>query len=80
MQTMPGCRPRRHECPLYSRVGNDLQVLDGNGRRVLPVPATGVIDRDGWLTHAPIEADYRERAASGDVLAAVAVERSASFI
>lgn len=57
---------------LYSRVGNDLPVLNGNGRWVLPVPATYVIDRGGRVAFAHVEADYRERAEPGHVLAAVA--------
>jgi peroxiredoxin len=56
---------------LYSRVGNDLPVLNGNGRWVLPLPATYVIDCDGRVVYAHIEADYRERAEPSDVLAAV---------
>lgn len=57
---------------LYSRVGNDLPVLNGNGRWVLPLPATYVIDRDGRVVYAHVEADYRKRAEPSDVLAAVA--------
>lgn len=57
---------------LYSRGGNDLPVLNGNGRWVLPVPATYVIDRNGRVVFAHVEADYRERAEPRDVLAAVA--------
>jgi peroxiredoxin len=60
---------------LYSSVGNDLPVLNGNGRWVLPVPATYVIDRDGRIVFAHVEADYRERAEPRDVLAAVARSR-----
>ena len=62
---------------LYSRVGNDLPVLNGNGRWVLPVPATYVIDRNGRVAFAHVEADYRERAEPRDVLAAVAERRPA---
>lgn len=57
---------------LYSRVGNDLPMLNGNGRWVLPVPATYVIDRNGSIAFAHVEADYRERAEPRDVLVAVA--------
>jgi peroxiredoxin len=57
---------------LYSGVGNDLPMLNGNGRWVLPVPATYVIDRDGHVVFAHVEADYRERAEPTDVLRAVA--------
>lgn len=53
---------------LYSRVGNDLPTLNGNGQWVLPVPATYVIDRLGRIAFAHIEADYRERAEPDDVL------------
>ncbi|WAC75749.1 peroxiredoxin-like family protein [Roseateles sp. SL47] len=64
---------------LYNRVGNDLPVLNGNGRWVLPVPATYVIDREGRVIFAHIEADYRERAEPVLVLDAVALAHDASF-
>lgn len=57
---------------LYSKVGNDLPVLNGNGRWVLPLPATYVIGRDGRIIFAHIEADYRMRAEPADVLCAMA--------
>lgn len=53
---------------LYRRVGNDLPTLNGNGRWVLPVPATYVIGMDGRIQQAHIEADYRERAEPAEVL------------
>jgi peroxiredoxin len=65
---------------LYSRAGNDLPVLNGNGRWVLPVPATYVIDRDGRITFAHVEADYRERAEPAAVLAALRLAQDASLI
>lgn len=52
-------------------MGDDLPVLDGNGRRVLPMPATHVIDRGGWIVFSHVEADYRERAEPVAALAAV---------
>lgn len=64
---------------LYSRVGNDLPVLNGNGRWVLPVPATYVIDRAGRIAFAHVEADYRERAEPRDVIAAVAALQGAAM-
>ena len=57
---------------LYSKVGNDLPVLNGNGRWVLPLPATYVIGRDGLIHFAHIESDYRLRAEPLDVLHAIA--------
>lgn len=65
---------------LYGRVGHDLPVLNGNGRWVLPVPATYVIDREGNVVFAHIEADYRERAEPALVLDAVAHARDASLV
>jgi len=56
---------------LYGSVGNNLPELNGNGQWVLPVPATFVIDRSGVIQFAHVEADYRERAEPGDVLAVI---------
>ena len=56
---------------LYSSAGNNLPELNGNGQWVLPVPATFVIDRSGVIQFTHVEADYRERAEPGDVLAAI---------
>lgn len=56
---------------LYSSVGHDLPKTNGNGRWALPVPATYVIDRDGIIQYANIDADYRNRAEPADVLATV---------
>jgi peroxiredoxin len=65
---------------LYSRVGNNLPMINGNGRWVLPMPATYVIGRDGRIFFAHVEADYRERAEPADVLAAVERARDAALI
>ena len=56
---------------LYSKVGNELPVLNGNGRWVLPLPATYVIGRDGLIHFAHIESDYRMRAEPLDVINAI---------
>jgi peroxiredoxin len=53
---------------LYSSVGHDLPKTNGNGRWALPVPATYVIDRNGVIQYANIDADYRNRAEPFDVL------------
>jgi len=65
---------------LYGSVGNDLPQLNGNGRWVLPLPATYVVGRDGRIVFAHVEADYRQRAEPADVLAAVAAARDAWLI
>ncbi len=54
---------------LYSGVGNDLPVLNGNGRWSLPVPATFVIDSSGVIQLSHVDVDYRNRAEPADVLA-----------
>ncbi|XVJ68433.1 MAG: AhpC/TSA family protein [Rhizobacter sp.] len=56
---------------LYASVGNDLPVINNNGLWVLPIPATYVIDHQGRIAFAHIEADYRERAEPEAVLAVV---------
>ena len=56
---------------LYSRVGNDLPTLNGNGQWVLPIPATYLIDATGRISLAHVEADYRERAEPLHVLEAL---------
>ncbi len=56
---------------LYASVGNDLPVINNNGLWVLPIPATYVIDRQGRIAFAHIEADYRERAEPDVVLGVV---------
>jgi peroxiredoxin len=53
---------------LYASVGNDLPVLNGNGRWTLPVPATFVIDTNGIVQYAHVDVDYRNRAEPDDVL------------
>ena len=57
----------------YSRIGNDLPTLNGNGRWVLPLPATYVVGRDGIVSFAHVEADYRQRAEPNEVLATLQV-------
>jgi peroxiredoxin len=56
---------------LYRRVGHDLPVTNGNGRWALPIPATFVINTQGKIVYAHVDADYRERAEPDDVMRAV---------
>jgi peroxiredoxin len=66
----PELLPERVE--LYDRVGNDLPTLNGNGRWVLPVPATDGVDTEGRIGFAHSKADYRERAEPALVIGALA--------
>ena len=53
---------------LYAKGGNDLPVFNGNGRWALPIPATYVVDTNGTIAYAHVEADYRKRAEPSEVL------------
>jgi peroxiredoxin len=53
---------------IYSKAGNDLPVLNGNGRWSLPVPATFIVGPDGIIRFAHVDVDYRNRAEPAAVL------------
>lgn len=53
---------------LYSKAGNDLPTLNGNGQWVLPIPATFVFDAAGNLVFQHVESDYRQRAEPAQVI------------
>ncbi|MEO0540864.1 MAG: peroxiredoxin-like family protein [Cyanobacteria bacterium P01_A01_bin.105] len=57
--------------PIYQQFGLDIPAHNGDERYELPMPATYVIDRDGTIRYAFIEADYTQRAEPADVLKAV---------
>jgi peroxiredoxin len=50
---------------------NDPAVQNADGRRSLPVPATFVIDREGTVRFASVDADWRVRVEPADVIAAL---------
>ena len=56
---------------LYAQLGIDLPTVNANDRWELPVPATFVIDREGRVAFAHVEADYRQRAEPSKVIAIV---------
>ncbi|WP_328743845.1 AhpC/TSA family protein [Streptomyces sp. NBC_00285] len=56
---------------IYSKLGFDLQRVNGGHPRTLPLPATYVIDRDGVIRWAFVDADYTKRAEPAAVLAAL---------
>jgi peroxiredoxin len=51
---------------------NDPALQNADGRRSLPVPATFVIDQDGTVRFASVDADWRVRIEPADVVAALA--------
>ncbi len=56
---------------VYGKLGFDLQRVNAGHPRTLPLPATYVIDRDGAIRWAFVNADYTTRAESADILAAL---------
>ena len=46
---------------IYSNFGIDLPAANGDESHELPIPATYVVDRDGVVRHAHIDADYTNR-------------------
>ncbi|MFF7788550.1 redoxin domain-containing protein [Streptomyces sp. NPDC007991] len=56
---------------VYDRLGFDLQRVNGGHARTLPLPATYVIDREGVIRWAFVDADYTRRAEPTDILAAL---------
>jgi len=55
----------------YREWGLDLASIYGNDSGFLPVPATFVVDREGIVTYAFVDPDFRIRAEPADVLDAV---------
>jgi peroxiredoxin len=55
----------------YSGLGIDLGKRHASSRRMLPIPATTAIDRDGRIRHAFVEPDFRSRQEPTEILAAV---------
>ena len=55
----------------YRASGIDLPAINGADAWELPVPATYVIDRDGTVRYAFIEADYTQRASPRAVVEAL---------
>jgi peroxiredoxin len=57
--------------PIYARSGHALPQKNGDESWVLPIPATYVIDRDGTITLAFVDVDYRNRLEPAEILAAL---------
>ena len=57
--------------PIYTRSGHALPDKNGDESWVLPIPATYVIDRDGTITLAFVDVDYRNRLEPAEILGAL---------
>jgi peroxiredoxin len=51
--------------PIYTRSGHALPHKNGDESWVLPIPATYVVDRDGTITLAFVDVDYRNPPGAG---------------
>ena len=49
--------------------GLDLEKRNADGRWILPVPGTFVIDRSGTVAYAHVDADYRTRPEPQNIVA-----------
>jgi peroxiredoxin len=56
---------------IVASFGDRLAAYNGGNDEHLPVPATFVIDRDGWIVDAHVDPDYRKRLEPSEALAAV---------
>jgi peroxiredoxin len=57
--------------PIYQRYGIDLPAHNGEASFELPVPATYVVDPEGVIRFAFVNADYRQRAQPEEIVAAL---------
>jgi peroxiredoxin len=53
------------------KFGIDVEAYNGEGRAVLPVPGTFVLDRDGIVRAAYANTDYTQRMEPADIVAAL---------
>lgn len=56
---------------LYGEMGIDLPRYNGDETWRLPLPATFVIDGDGEIVYASVDADYTVRPEPSEVVAAI---------
>ena len=54
---------------LLRKFGIDLEKRNADGKWILPVPGTFVINRSGDVTYAHVDADYRNRPEPRDIVA-----------
>lgn len=57
--------------PVYAKFGIDVPAHNGDASYELPVPATYVVNQEGVITWAMVDADYTKRAEIEDILKAL---------
>lgn len=58
--------------PVYERFGLDIPAYNGDRTFKLPLPATYVVERDGTILHAFVDADYTRRQEPAEILRVLA--------
>ena len=56
---------------IYTSFGFELPKINGDDSWTLPIPAVYVVDQDGTVVWADVNANYTERAEPADVLQAL---------
>ncbi len=54
--------------PIYASFGIDIPAYNGDDTFELPMPATYVIDADGTILHAFVDADYTKRLEPAEIV------------
>ncbi len=54
--------------PIYASFGIDIPAYNGDDTFELPFPATYVIDTDGTITYAFVDADYTKRLEPAEIV------------
>jgi len=57
--------------PIFSEIGIDLALYQGNPSWLVPIPATYIVATDGRIVGSFVEADFRQRMAPEDILTAL---------
>lgn len=55
--------------PVYQAMGVDLPAYNGDETFRLPVPATYIVEQDGRIRYAYVDADYTQRMEPSDIIA-----------
>lgn len=55
--------------PMYEKLGIDLPAYNGEASFKLPVPATYIVQQDGLIAHAFVNADYTQRLEPAEIVA-----------
>ena len=63
---------------VFATDGTDFPLVYGNDSWFLPTPATYVVGRDGKITHAYVNPDFRYRLDPNDIVASLKMLKSVS--